>query len=300
MKTLKDLTIIIVTFNTPKNIILECLRSIKNNDVKILIIENSNIFLHKNEVESEFSNVDILCTGKNLGYGKGNNFGIQHTKSEYALILNPDVICDENFFFNIPVVINEAKDFSIIGCQYLLDKVFMPAGFFDKKKNIEFIKNYKNNKVDGLTKVDWVTGCSMLLSLKKFDNNKVFDENFFLYFEEFDLCNTLIKNNKNIFTTDKLKINHLGFKSSLGGNELENLNTTNLKDWHYMWSSFYFYKKNFNYFYALKKLLGKFIKSFFKTIFYTITFQKNKKNKYFHRFLGLLSSITGRASSFRG
>ena len=53
-----------------------------------------------------------------------------------------------------------------------------------------------------------------------------------------------------------------------------------------MWSSFYFYKKNYNYFYALKKLLGKFIKSFFKMIFYTITFQKNKKNKYFHRFLG--------------
>ncbi len=300
MKTLKDLTIIIVTFNTPKKIILECLRSIKNNDVKILIIENSNIFLHRDVVESEFSNVDILCTGENLGYGKGNNFGIEHTKSDYALILNPDVICDENFFSNVPVVIDEAKNFSIIGCQYLLDKIFMPAGFFDKKKNIEFIKDYQSNKIEGLTKVDWVTGCSMLLNLKKFNNSKVFDENFFLYFEEFDLCNTLIKNNKNIFTTDKLKINHLGFKSSIGENQAENLSIMNLKDWHYMWSSFYFYKKNFNYFYALKKLLGKFLKSFLKTVFYTITFQKNKKNKYFHRFLGLLNSITGRASSFRG
>ena len=41
----------------------------------------------------------------------------------------------------------------------------------------------------------------MLLNLKKFDNNKVFDENFFLYFEEFDLCNTLIKNKVKNFTT---------------------------------------------------------------------------------------------------
>ena len=158
MKYLSDLTIIIVTFHTPEKIILECLRSINNDQVSILIIENSNNFSHESKIKSEFTNVDIICTGKNLGYGKGNNFGIKHVKSKYALILNPDVICDKDFFYNISSVIENSKDFSIIGCQYLSDKIFMPAGFFNRKKNEKFIENFKNNNVEELTKVEWVTG----------------------------------------------------------------------------------------------------------------------------------------------
>ena len=300
MKNLKDLTIIIVTFNTPEKIILDCLRSINNNEVNILIIENSNNFSHKNKIKSEFSNVDIICTGKNLGYGKGNNFGFKHIKSEFALILNPDVICDKDFFHNISYVIKEVQDFSIIGCQYLSDKIFMPAGFFDKEKNEKFIKDFKDNNIKETTKVEWVTGCSMLLNLNKFENKEIFDKNFFLYFEEFDLCKSLIDKKMNIFTTSKLKINHLGFKSSLSEDQIENSEAINLRDWHYMWSSFYFYRKNFGYTYASKKLLGKLFKSFFKMVFYLITFQKENKNKYLYRFLGLFSSMIGKPSNFRG
>ena len=46
----------------------------------------------------------------------------------------------------------------------------MPAGFFDKKENEEFTKCFKNDEINDLAKVDWVTGCSMLLNLNKFDN----------------------------------------------------------------------------------------------------------------------------------
>ena len=61
--------------------------------------------------------------------------GLKHVKTNYALILNPDVICDKDFFKNIEDVVSKAKDFTIIGCQYLNDKVHMPAGFFNKNKN---------------------------------------------------------------------------------------------------------------------------------------------------------------------
>ena len=68
----------------------------------------------------------------------------------------------------------------------------MPAGFFGEKENKEFRKNFKNNKIDSISSVEWVTGCSMLINLKKFRNKELFDENFFLYFEEFDLCKSLV------------------------------------------------------------------------------------------------------------
>jgi N-acetylglucosaminyl-diphospho-decaprenol L-rhamnosyltransferase len=296
---MKDLTTVIVTYKTPEKIILDCLKSI-NSEVKVLIVENSENFKHKDKVLSQFSNVEILCTGKNLGYGCANNYGISLAKTNYILILNPDVTCANDFFFNISDLILKIQDFSIIGCQYLHDNVFMPAGFFDKKKNNEFVKDFRNNNVEPLSKVEWVTGCSMLLNLKKFKTKEIFDQNFFLYFEEFDLCKSIIEDGKNVYSSSKLKIHHLGFKSSLGENETENLNAINVKDWHYMWSSFYFYKKNYGYAHASIKLLGKFVRSLFKMILYSITFKKNLKNRYLYRFLGLLNSLMGRPSDFRG
>ncbi len=299
MKNLNELTVIILTYNTSKKIILDCLNSI-NKEVNILIIENSKNFSHEKIINLEFPSVKIICTGENLGYGGGNNFGIKHTKTDYALIINPDVICDRNFFSNIISVSKKAENFSIIGCQYSYDNIFMPAGFFDKKKNLNFVREFKNNNINSLSKVDWVTGCSMLINLNKFKHKEIFDEKFFLYFEEFDLCKSIIKIGENVYSSKNLKVHHLGFKSSLSENDIENQKKMNLKDWHYMWSSFYFYKKNYSYFYAIRKLFSRFIKSLIKTIFYTIMFNQKLKKKYLYRFLGLLSSMTGRPSDFRG
>jgi GT2 family glycosyltransferase len=298
MKNLSDLTVIILTYNTPEKILLDCLKTVDKN-VKTLIVENSSLFEHNDLVTKNFSNIEVICTGENLGYGKGNNFGIKHATTDYVLILNPDVICDHNFFSNIIEVTNEVEDFSIIGCQYLNDKVFMPAGFFNRAKNKEFSKKFKNKEIEKLSRVEWVTGCSILINLKEFKDKKIFDENFFLYFEEFDLCKSLSIIDKKVFTSNKLKVHHLGFQSSLNEDHTENLKKINIKNWHYMWSSFYFYKKNYNFLYALFKLSGKFVKSFFKMIFYAITFQKENKDKYLFRFLGLLNSILGKPSKFR-
>ncbi len=298
MKNLSSLTVVIVTFQTTEEVILDCLRSIDKN-VQIVIVENSRNFLHQKLITAEFTNVRIVCTGENLGYGKGNNFGLKHVKTNYALILNPDVICDKDFFKNIEDVVSKAKDFTIIGCQYLNDKVHMPAGFFNKNKNLKFKKEFQNNTLGSLSKVEWVTGCSMLVNLEKFYDKEIFDKNFFLYFEEIDLCKSIIKKGENIFSSSKLKIHHLGFKSSMDDNLVNKVNLNKIREWHWMWSSFYFYRKNYNYSYALYQMSGKLIKSFLKLFFYFITFQRNKKEKYLYRFLGIFNALIGRSSYYR-
>jgi len=298
MKNLNDITVVIVTYKTIEKIIFDCLKSI-NPQVKILIIENSENFIHKKKISSNFPNTKVFCTGENLGYGKGNNFGLKLVKTEFALILNPDVICEKVFFDNIIDVINHHEDFTVIGCQYLNDEIFMPAGFFDKEKNNKFKDDFRNNKVDILTKVEWVTGCSMLINLGKFNDKEIFDKNFFLYFEEIDLCKSVIKKGENIFSSQKLRIHHLGFRSSIDENASNKINLNKLREWHWMWSSFYFYKKNYNYLYAVNQMIGKLIKSLVKLLFYSITFQKNKKEKYLYRFLGLYNSFLNYPSHFR-
>ena len=70
------------------------------------------------------------------------------------------------------------------------------------------------------------------------------------------------------------------------------------RNWHYLWSLFYFTKKHKNVFFAYKITLRKFISAFFKMIIYYLV-NKKKYNIYKHRFLGLLNSYLGKESFFR-
>jgi len=298
MKKLNNVTIIIVTYLTKKNILLNCLKSIDKN-VKVIVVENSKKFVDEKYFLKRFSNLKILCSGINLGYGAGNNFGLSNVKTQYALILNPDIICDTNFFKNLNKLLNTKKIFSIIGCQYLYDKIHMPAGFFNKKKDRAFHQSFLKKRTASLIKVDWVTGCSMLINLKKFKDKNIFDVNFFLFFEEFDLCRSVINKGDFVYSSSDLLVDHLHSKGSIGSNN--NLKTAAIKirNWHWTWSLFYFYKKKHNFFYALFKTFSKLLKAFFFTIYFTVFFDQNNRNTYLYRFLGLFSAIVGRQSNYR-
>ena len=289
---LSDLTIIIVTFRTNISILKDCLKSI-DPSVKVLIVENSDNFINSEEIKKNFNNVNILCTGSNLGMGGGNNFGLEKVKTNFSLILNPDIICEKHFFENIIQYLNDEFEYSIIGSQYLDNTIWKPAGFFSKKKNIN-IKFDKN-----LTKVDWVVGCSMLINLKKFKTKKIFDENFFLFFEEFDLCKRTLINGNLIYSSNKLLVKHLGFKGSFASDAKYEIEALKLKNWHYMWSQFYFNKKYEGILISYIKGLTSLLKNFIKILFNILTNNELETIKYKSRFSGLLSSMLAKKSSFR-
>ena len=95
MSELKKVTAIILTYKTPKNIILNCLKSI-NRGINIMIVENSKSFEHQKMIKKRFPKIKIFCTGKNLGYGKGNNFGLSKVKTKTEAIISTK---RENFCF---------------------------------------------------------------------------------------------------------------------------------------------------------------------------------------------------------
>ena len=74
MDSLSQLTVVILTYKTNLQILLNCLNSI-DKKVKTMIIENSAEFKEKDELLKKFPNLSIECTGYNFGFGGGNNFG---------------------------------------------------------------------------------------------------------------------------------------------------------------------------------------------------------------------------------
>ena len=294
MNNLSELTIVIVTYKTNFEILKNCLNSI-NSKTKTLIIENSNFFEYTKEIKEQFSNVEILCTGSNMGYGAGNNFGLKHANTKYALILNPDIICSDDFFLNITKYMQGDIDFSLIGSTYKEHTNYNPAGFFDNKdlKSAKFVDEFN------LYEVDWIAGHTILINFDKFKTKDIFDENFFLFFEELDLCRSIKKRNEKTFMSTVLKVNHLGWKSSFATDEKFELQSLKLRNWHYLWSMFYYNKKNYGYFFALKKSLSRLFRSIIRIIYYLIKFDKKGIIIYTYRLLGLVNSIFLKKSWYR-
>ena len=291
---LHQLTAVILTYKTNLDILKNCLKSI-NPKVKILIVENSSHFKYLKEIQSNFSNIEVICSGSNLGYGGGNNFGLNKVKTNYALILNPDTVCEDNFFLNINKYLSGNIDFTLIGTTYRNKTDFKPAGFFNKKD----LKNAQFDKESNLYEVDWIAGHTILFNMKKFSNKIFFDENFFLFFEEFDLCMTLKKRNEKVYMCPDLKIDHMGWKSSFNVDENFEIHSHKLRNWHYMWSFFYYNKKNYGYLYSLIKSLSRLLRSVLRIIFYSVTFNNKQRIIYTYRFLGLINSIFLKKSKYR-
>ena len=274
----EKITVVINTFKS-EDIIRSCLNSI-DPSVKVIVVENSKNNEFKSMLETNYSNVKCFLTGDNLGYARGNNFGLSKVNSQYALILNPDAILHPETLDNFLLSAKKFQDFSIMG----------PAKQ-DEYSKIDLHKN-KND----IFEVDKVKGFAMFLNLNQFKDIGFFDDNFFIYLEEIDLCKRLKDERKKIYLNKGLLIEHSGGSSH---NRSINFEMELSRNWHWMWSKFYFNKKHYGYLFALLTVSGSFISSILKYLFYSLTFNKSKKKIYLQRFSGLINSILGKKSWYR-
>ena len=272
-----DLTIVIVSFKSGE-ILHRCLESI-HKDLQIIVIENSIDNNFKIELETKYKNVKCILPKQNLGYGAGNNLGINLAKSNYVLILNPDTILYENTIPNLMYQADLIKDFAIIGPKIVENDIQAKL-----KEKIDF------------QSVEYIKGFAILFNKKKFSDQKYFDENFFLYFEEIDLCKRIITSGDKIYIINNAPIIHLGGKSH---QEKFNFEMELSRNWHWMWSTFYYFKKNYSFIYALKKIFKNFISSFLRVIFYFIIFNSKKRKIYYQRLSGIFNAICGKKSWYR-
>ena len=270
----KDLSIVIVTFKS-EDIISKCLKSIPN-DIKVIIVENSKNEKFKKDLENKYKNVDCILTGNNRGYAAANNIGLNLVKTKYALVLNPDCILEHETIRNFFITANKVQDFHLIG----------PAQ--DQMINMDF----KNND---FIEVENLKGFAIFFNMSKF-SNKFFDENYFLYFEEIDLCKYVKKNNGKIYLDKNIVIKHEGGSSV---KKLKKIELEKNRNWHWMWSTFYFHKKHKGFLLALIIILPKLLSSFFKIFIYMLILNKEKHSIYVCRLSGIFNSIIGKKSWYR-
>jgi GT2 family glycosyltransferase len=186
-----------------------------------IVVDNSkSIYLEK--YLKNFDNIKFISSA-NFGFGHANNLAVKHARTPYVFIISPDI------FFTI-------NSLEILYKQFLLFGNTGVAGpsLFDEKNlrrsnsSLSFIKKkiYRNsfekkiynklcqNQTEGNLSCDYIIGCSMLFKRSFFLEIGGFDERFFIYYEDNDICDRINANNKMVLEVPSSKMIHLQGKST--------------------------------------------------------------------------------------
>tara|TARA_B100000287_G_scaffold201639_1_gene190464 strand:+ start:1020 stop:1865 length:846 start_codon:yes stop_codon:yes gene_type:complete len=274
------LTIVFVSFYSEKKI-LDYLKYF-NNNFKIIIIDNANDLNLKVKLQG-FSILKIINNKENIGFGAALNQGLEMVNTKYAMHLDIDTKFEISSINKMITEAEKIKDFAMLG----------PKISNYTYKNNHFIKKkYENN----YNLMKYMEGCCLFFNLNEIKKIGFFDENFFLYFEEVDLVTRCLKKSLKVIMIDDISIEHIGGSSV--SEEFSSEVEIN-RNWHYMWSKFYYFKKHSGYFYALLQVSRHIISSFLKFIYYLIFKNDKKKIIYKARLSGCINSILLKKSWFR-
>lgn len=226
-----DLSIIIISYNS-KQFIQKCLNSLLTSAshlaLEIIVVDNASQDRSADLIKTSFPNVKLICNLENLGYARACNQGIEEAKGEYLFILNPDTelsggspeamirFIDEHPRCGVlgPKLLDEGgkTEFScrafpsysaVFFNRYsLLTRMFPRSKYADR-----YLKT--NWQHDTVKEVDWVSGAAMMIRKDCLDQIGNFDEDFFMYCEDVDICRRARDKGWQIFYYPYLELTHI-------------------------------------------------------------------------------------------
>ena len=225
-----DLSIIIVNYNV-KEFLQNLLHSIEkassNISHEIIIVDNSSDDGSVELIREKFPSVKLIANTENLGFGKANNQALKIAVGKYLLIINPDAIVSENTFDKMIRFFEDNPEAGLAGCKILnpdgtlqlacrrsfpgpwtsFCKVTGLSNLFPKSKlfaryNLTYLDE------DQTYEVDAISGSFMMMRKETYDKVGGFDEEFFMYGEDLDLCYRIQQAGFKVFYVHTTQIIH--------------------------------------------------------------------------------------------
>jgi hypothetical protein len=221
MSSSKKISISIVNFQS-KDFLEKCLASIFRNIINYkaeIVVINNDKEENLEELLLKFPEIKIINQKKNVGFGTGHNIGAKEAQGEILLFLNPDTEILED----ISPVINlfENENIGVVGLKLKKENGEIQEWSAGKetslwrliKNNIGFSASRKIWLSSKPIKADWVSGAAFFIRKDLFNKLGGFDENFFMYYEDEDLCKRVRESGRKILYYPLISIKHLGGKS---------------------------------------------------------------------------------------
>lgn len=172
---------------------LPSLRKVKYPKVEIIMVDHGSSDGSVEFVKKHYPEVFLLEKKKNLGFAKGNNVGFQKTKGKYILFLNNDTTVNPDFL-DILVESIQRRGVGVVQPKIIFadTKKLQSAGTYLTNSgflyHIGYDKNARDKKYNQKTEIFSANGSCMLAKREVIKKVGLFDEDFFLYFEETDFC----------------------------------------------------------------------------------------------------------------
>ncbi len=231
---MKKLSIVIVSWNV-QDLLNKCLKSIEQSrgdiDLEVFVVDNASQDNTVKMINNEFPWVKLIVNKKNLGFAKANNIAIKQASGQYILLLNPDTEIFPDTLEKSLLFMDHNPDCGAMGCKMIypdgrhqasvrrfptwwpifLMLIKIPK-IFPQLKSIKYYlaEDFDYNKQQT---VDQIMGAFMLIPKIVFEQIGIFDERFFNWFEEVDLCRRIWQAGYKIYYFPEIKIIHHGGKS---------------------------------------------------------------------------------------
>jgi GT2 family glycosyltransferase len=224
------LSVIVVNYNV-EFFLEQCLHSIRKSNrtisSEIIVIDNNSVDGSVKMLKEKFPEIKLIENSKNVGFSVANNQGIQISKGEYILLLNPDTVVEEDTFDKIIQFMDSHPDAGGLGVKMLdgkgnflpeskrglptplvaFYKIFGLSKLFPQSKLFgRYHLGFLNN--DEINSVAILAGAFMLLRRSVLDKIGLLDETFFMYGEDIDISYRITKAGYKNYYFPKTRIIH--------------------------------------------------------------------------------------------
>ena len=231
-----DVSIIILNYQS-RGLTLNCVKSIKEADWsglerEIIVVDNDSGDSLGEILAWQHPEVKFIRNEKNLGMGAGNNVGIRQARGEYLAVMNPDTIAFKDTFKVLYNYLEANKRVGVAGpLQYSPDKTVQASRYrwhkfltpfyrrtflgelsFGRKDLARFLMEDLNH--NGERQADWLLGSFLFCRAEALKQVGLFDERYFMYFEDTDLCRRLWQKGWQVVYLPAAKIIHNHLRES--------------------------------------------------------------------------------------
>jgi GT2 family glycosyltransferase len=223
-----DLSIIIVSYNT-RELLSACIQSVIDStqgvSYEIIVVDNNSTDGSQQMLNATYPDITLLCNHDNIGFSCANNQGYRSSNGEYLLFLNSDTLILNNAIEKLAHYLDVHHDAGIVGPKILNEHhqptrsymQFMDAGtLFLGSKNLRFLFAVEKHRLhfsqydyDSIQNVPWLSGASLMIARNIFEEAGLFDEHYFLYLEDMDLCLQVHKRGYQVVYFPHAEITHL-------------------------------------------------------------------------------------------
>ncbi|UCG97898.1 MAG: glycosyltransferase family 2 protein [Burkholderiales bacterium] len=233
--TTPDVSVIVVSYNT-REILRRCLARLAEElatvDGEVIVVDNASADGSADMVADEFPAVQLVRSTVNLGFAAGNNRGFALARGRYVVLLNPDAFLGSGALARALAHMERSPHVGIAGGRLqdpagrlqpsgrlfpsLLNELMVISGLAARYPRSRLFGRFDRTWADPdqAAQVDWVPGAFTIIRGRALGETGGFDERFFLYYEEVDLCRRMVQAGYEVWYWPDVVVTHIGGASS--------------------------------------------------------------------------------------